>query len=127
MKSDDFFSQYKDPRWQKKRLQIMERDAFVCICCGDEESPLNVHHKKYIKDKKIWEYDDNNLSTLCESCHKEVHEIKEKINDCLSDIPEMFLREHRDLIIATQFLWPNELQNITDLITSLKRSPNGNI
>ena len=39
---------------------------------------LNIHHKYYIKGRKPWEYDNDALVTLCEKCHKEIHE-KEKI------------------------------------------------
>ena len=35
---------------------------------------LNVHHKYYVLGKKPWEYEDNALVTLCESCHQKRHE-----------------------------------------------------
>lgn len=59
----------KDPRWQKKRLEILERDNFTCCQCGDKEETLHVHHKGYIKGNEPWEYDNNYLETLCETCH----------------------------------------------------------
>lgn len=59
----------KDPRWQKKRLEIMNRDRFACRGCGDEESHLNVHHCYYLPGKMPWEYPDCDLITLCEDCH----------------------------------------------------------
>ncbi len=66
----------KDPRWQKKRLRILERDKFECQSCNDTESTLNVHHcVPYRKDTKIWEYKDTELVTLCENCHKEISSI----------------------------------------------------
>lgn len=65
----------KDPRWQKKRLQIMERDEFTCQGCGDKTSTLNVHHTAYIKNKEVWNYDDIMLVTLCETCHQINHEL----------------------------------------------------
>jgi 5-methylcytosine-specific restriction endonuclease McrA len=34
---------------------------------------LQVHHKKYIGDREIWEYDDNDLITLCKKCHSDLH------------------------------------------------------
>jgi len=34
---------------------------------------LHVHHKKYIEGRKLWEYEDNDLETLCFECHKEKH------------------------------------------------------
>jgi hypothetical protein len=35
---------------------------------------LNVHHKYYIQGYKPWEYDNEALVTLCEDCHKKLHE-----------------------------------------------------
>ena len=64
----------KDPRWQKKRLEIMVKDNFQCQCCFDRETTLVVHHKSYNKDKKPWEYENNDLITLCENCHKLLHD-----------------------------------------------------
>lgn len=61
----------KDPRWQKKRLRILERDNFQCVHCGDKESTLHVHHRLYFNDKDPWEYLDHLLITICESCHKQ--------------------------------------------------------
>jgi len=59
----------KDPRWQKKRLKILERDKFTCQRCSDDKKTLNVHHLFYLKNLKPWEYDESQLKTLCESCH----------------------------------------------------------
>jgi len=41
----DFKEQYRHPKWQKKRLDILKRDKFTCRSCGDKESTLNVHHR----------------------------------------------------------------------------------
>src|SRR5579863_2580409 len=60
----------KDPRWQKKRLLIFERDNFTCQDCGSTKKPLNVHHLRYVAGKNPWEYNDDDLETLCEECHK---------------------------------------------------------
>lgn len=67
-----YYEKLKDPRWQKKRLEIMERDGFCCNNCYDKNSTLNVHHVFYIKNKNPWEYDSRILSTLCENCHKRI-------------------------------------------------------
>lgn len=64
----------KDPRWQKKRLEIMQRDNFKCEICGDTESTLVVHHWMYTKNTDPWDYPNEILSTLCEYCHEEEHE-----------------------------------------------------
>jgi hypothetical protein len=59
----------KDPRWQKKRLEIMQRDDFTCQLCLDKETTLNIHHKRYNKARNPWEYDNDVLLTVCEDCH----------------------------------------------------------
>lgn len=61
----------KDPRWQKKRLKILERDGWMCTNCGADWLSLHIHHKTYIKGRDPWEYEDEELSTLCEICHCE--------------------------------------------------------
>ena len=66
-------SDYLKPQWQKKRLEIMSRDEFKCVICGSEEKTLHVHHKYYIKGRKVWDYDNSILETLCCDCHKEKH------------------------------------------------------
>jgi 5-methylcytosine-specific restriction endonuclease McrA len=38
---------------------------------------LQVHHKRYIESLKVWEYDDNDLITLCKSCHIKTHKNNE--------------------------------------------------
>lgn len=66
--------QLADPRWQKKRLQILERDKWTCQICLDTESQLQIHHKEYDKTYKTlaWEYPDTNYTTLCCNCHLEL-------------------------------------------------------
>lgn len=86
-----FFAQYKDARWQKKRLEIMQRDGFACTCCGKGEGgiledgvSLNVHHAYYISGMKPWEYSNDMLSTKCDTCHKKIHDTIENIKIQLS-------------------------------------------
>jgi hypothetical protein len=56
-----------DPRWQKKRLEIFNRDNFTCQCCGDIDKTLNVHHKSYANEP--WEVENSELITYCSDCH----------------------------------------------------------
>jgi hypothetical protein len=59
----------KNPKWQKKRLEVLDRDNYSCTVCGDTETELHVHHKKYKNGKAPWEYELDNFSTLCKYCH----------------------------------------------------------
>ena len=69
-----YTEKFKDPRWQKRRLLILERDEWTCQYCGEKEETLNVHHLWYEKGKDPWEYPDECLITLCEGCHELDHE-----------------------------------------------------
>lgn len=62
----------KDPRWQQKRLRIMERDGWRCRHCANTGRNLQVHHTMYAKEP--WSIDDEFLLTLCDDCHEELHE-----------------------------------------------------
>lgn len=59
---------YKHPNWQRKRLEILSRDDFTCVACGDKESTLHVHHIAY-DSGEIWDVPNEYLQTLCEKCH----------------------------------------------------------
>jgi len=65
----------KDPRWQKKRLLILERDDFTCQCCGEDMEPLHVHHIDYRNGCDPWDYDNSELITFCEKCHEWEHKL----------------------------------------------------
>lgn len=59
----------KDPRWQKKRLEVLERDKWQCRRCYDRSKTLHVHHKVYLKGFEPWDYDKILLVSVCEKCH----------------------------------------------------------
>lgn len=73
----------KDPRWQKKRLEILQRDEWTCRYCGDKETTLHVHHDFYIPGEEPWEADEYFLITLCSDCHELVHAGKTKLETYL--------------------------------------------
>lgn len=72
----------RDPRWQKKRLEIMQRDNFCCIVCCDSKSELQVHHLIY-KKRDPWDYPNALYQTLCKSCHELRGELTDKCVDAL--------------------------------------------
>ena len=76
----------RDPRWQKKRLEVMARDGFRCLLCGDDKSTLNVNHLKYTGEP--WDAPLEHLETLCEKCHGWRTELNLKYQLChSSDMP----------------------------------------
>lgn len=59
----------RDPRWQRKRLEILQRDGWTCQRCGTKIKTLVVHHRVYTEGKEPWEENNEHLTTLCELCH----------------------------------------------------------
>ncbi len=85
-----YYEKLKSPKWQQKRLKILERDSFKCTSCDNlDEEQLHVHHIVYRRVKNPWDYDDRDLVTLCETCHSNQHDyldtLKDSIVDCYWD------------------------------------------
>ncbi len=72
--ANTYSEKLRDPRWQKKRLEIMERDCWECCICSSSDKTLSVHHGYYEKGLEPWEYDSKSLWTLCNECHKRTQE-----------------------------------------------------
>jgi 5-methylcytosine-specific restriction endonuclease McrA len=64
-----YYEQLKDPRWQKKRLGVLERDNWQCQACGAKDQTLHVHHMRYRSGCSPWDYEDDELITQCDKCH----------------------------------------------------------
>lgn len=59
----------KDPRWQKRRLELLEAAKWQCEDCRSKTNTLHVHHGCYIRATDPWDYPDDVMHVLCESCH----------------------------------------------------------
>ena len=82
----EYYQLLKDPRWQKKRLEIFERSNWCCDECAEETKTLNAHHCYYDFGKMPWEYPDDAYSSLCDKCHKITHEINKQIKEALKPL-----------------------------------------
>jgi len=78
---NNYYELLKDPRWQKKRLEVLDRAGFECENCGANDKTLHVHHRIYKKGYKPWDYGPCFLACLCEECHNEQSDLKEKFKD----------------------------------------------
>ena len=83
----DYWKKLQDPRWQKKRLEIMERDKFTCQGCFAKDKTLTVHHGYYEWGSEPWEYDDATLWTLCTDCHEAVRDVGLHFRYVVATIP----------------------------------------
>ena len=88
--------------WQKKRLQILERDNWRCVWCHDANVNLQVDHKRYERGKMPWEIGDQYLQTLCERCHVRATNLRDRIRDLVAD---MNLYELPIIITTIEHFW----------------------
>ena len=82
-----------DPRWQKKRLEVLEAAGWRCEYCSDGENTLHVHHIRYVKGRKPWEYERSQLRALCADCHDEHHAYKDRLDALVSQVDPVLLSE----------------------------------
>lgn len=81
----------KDPRWQRRRLEVLQRDNWACTLCGDTKSTLHVHHRYYERGMQPWDYPGESLRTLCESCHERVTTARADAVSALNALDERLL------------------------------------
>jgi 5-methylcytosine-specific restriction endonuclease McrA len=75
-----------DPRWQKARLAVFERDGWKCRICHDKETSLHAHHTYYDKNSEgPWDYNLESIVTLCEMCHADEHDQIDEAKKALFD------------------------------------------
>jgi 5-methylcytosine-specific restriction endonuclease McrA len=78
----------KDPRWQRRRLEILERGDFSCELCEATDRTLHVHHKLYRKGAMPWEYADHELRALCEDCHSQLHHLRARLDEAIAYVSD---------------------------------------
>ena len=113
----------KDPRWQRKRLEILQRENFTCENCGDTESTLHVHNGYYEKGLEPWEYFHRTLHCLCEECHKYADTLRREVNYklaklSLSDLCEMF-----DMFRLCRNLSEKEMEEAQVFVSDIANRP----
>ena len=55
-----------DREW---RLEILKRDKYICVICGEKKSEIQVHHIKPYKEHPELRHVLSNGQTLCKKCH----------------------------------------------------------
>ena len=98
MGMSDYKEKLLDVRWQKRRLEILEKDHWSCRACATKSGSFHVHHLWY-DGSDPWDYPDEALVTLCSSCHKKAPGIDWKrafldLNLCEAELLELATMLH---------------------------------
>ena len=67
---------YNSKRWKDKRQYILHRDHYLCQECkkyGRNNEAKIVHHIKEVEDHPELKLKNDNLVSVCKSCHNKVH------------------------------------------------------
>lgn len=109
----------KDPRWQRRRLQILERDEWRCQGCSSASKTLHVHHRYYEAGKEPWEYADDALVTVCEDCHEEERTRRRDLEE------ELLAYLRRTLIVGDLEAFLGSIRGLpVDVLMALARTDN---
>ena len=105
--NDEFWAKYKDPRWQKKRLEILAQRGFKCGSCGyhggGSPKSLHVHHGYYEKGKDPWDYKSIHLHVVCEDCHEKATKLMLQIRELIGRFHPSDYHSLSDLLHAFYF------------------------
>lgn len=79
----------RDPRWQRRRLEVMSAADFACQRCDAKDKTLNVHHVVYRFGAMPWDYDDSELHCLCEPCHREITDLTKRMDAVILELKKL--------------------------------------
>ena len=68
-------------QWERNRLAVLERDGHRCVRCGSTKR-LHVHHREAWQAHQADPHALDNLETLCASCHRKSHPLKQAPDGC---------------------------------------------
>ena len=111
----------KDPRWQKKRLEVLNRDGWKCRCCEETKKTLQVHHRYYVSGRDPWNYPGWCFMTLCDKCHDEYEEGFKEWHEWEISLDTLFADSDGDVLLAGEFKYALAKSRITSasLLTAI--------
>lgn len=69
MPTPEYHAYLRKPEWSLMSARIRKRDGGKCLACASSRR-LNCHHGTY---RRLGREDDDDLFTLCDYCHHELH------------------------------------------------------
>lgn len=69
--------EYKQSRWSRIREHVLKRDKYMCCNCkryGKQREANTIHHAWPCEFYPEYQWDINNLVSLCNKCHNAMHD-----------------------------------------------------
>lgn len=70
---EKMYKKRRSPEYLAWRREVLARDNSTCVCCGEMNTQMNVHHIESFTRRPDIALDVSNGTTLCEDCHREYH------------------------------------------------------
>lgn len=120
----------QDPRWQRKRLMVLQRSNWRCEWCGASDKSLEVHHGYYGKtDGKLrepWQIPSEVLWVLCSTCHDKAEVARQGLYLEIGRIHPKFHYQVRQLLQQVQEIIernPDELRDAGVAADAVREDP----
>jgi hypothetical protein len=116
---------YDSIEWAERSREIVRRDNWTCQACGKRSRQVQVHHKRYPPwDVPVWKSGDQDLVTLCRTCHRNLTvlkaEAKRELDEILAfenlEMAKRALRKVRTLRSNRDVMSPDQVQAEIDSI-----------
>lgn len=119
--SKTYSDKLRDPRWQKRRLEVLNNAEWACEDCGNAASELQVHHTAYHRSNEPWDYGEEWLMSLCSDCHLNRQKLEDSIRMVVGKITRLLSAADLETEV---FLLENDLVRMRDEIAAdLRSSP----
>lgn len=90
----EIFRQYiASPEWQHVRDEVIRRDNYKCVECGEEYSTKGsvVHHKDYDNWGSGDIYEIMDCILLCKKCHTKAHAVMNNVPFWAKRYPDIWV------------------------------------
>lgn len=114
-RQDIYLEMLRSPKWQKKRLEILQKHDFKCDECGERDRELQVHHCWYEKGKMPWDYPDECFKVQCDTHHKMWHEEKHLLDVSVAKLSLRHMMNLMEMVERDNF--------VSDMSTILWENP----
>jgi len=81
-----YLAQLRHPKWQRKRLEVLQRDGWIVRAAQKGDYAVYADGSKAPIVTGAWEYSGDDLTSLCEDCHELTHAERPKVAVCSSPV-----------------------------------------